>query len=161
MKMDVRTRRFGGIEQDVVEPTAMHRVDHFTVVAAITLQLHTAIAEVHHAATHHHRARQHVFVQSGCTQRMQATLGQREVDRAARFVAAHALVGAFFQHIDMPAAARQQGSQQGTGESGAGDEDTTGCDRQSGFQKSGARAPLRDRHYRAQHVEVAVIQRGG
>src|SRR3546814_4506890 len=50
MKMDACAGRLGGIEQDMVEPAAMHRVDHFVVVAAVTLQLHAAIRSEEHTS---------------------------------------------------------------------------------------------------------------
>src|SRR3546814_1314354 len=45
--------------------------------------LSVAVAVMHHAPAHHHRALQHVVGQPGRAQRLQTTLGQRQVDRTA------------------------------------------------------------------------------
>ena len=123
VEMDASAGRFGGIQQQQVQPAAMHRPDHFAVVLAVTLQVGVAIGEMHHAPAHHHRLVEHRLVQSGLSQCMQAAFGQREVDRASAFVADRTRVGAFLEHLDRPTSAREQGREQRASKASAGDGD--------------------------------------
>ena len=56
---------------------------------------------------------------------MQTAFCQRQVDRTAAFVGAHARVRSLFEDIHRPAAAGEQGRQQGAGQARARDGDST------------------------------------
>jgi len=116
-----RAGGLGGIQQRDVEFAAADRPDHLAVVAPVALQVHFAVQGMDHAPAHHHRAFQHRTVGAGLAQGMQAALGQREVDRAAAGVAVQSRIAAAFEHVDAPAALRQQGGEEGAGQPGADD----------------------------------------
>jgi len=118
-EMEVHAGRFGGIQQQHVECATRDRPDHFAVVHAIALQSGAAVARVHHAAAHHHRALQHVVGEAGFAQRLQAAFGQREIDRAAAHEAGDARVSAFFEDVDGETASRQLLGQQGADQAAA------------------------------------------
>ncbi len=123
VEMEACAGRFGGVEQQQIQSTAMHRPDDFAVILAVALQVGMAVEEMHHPPAHHHRLREYRLVQSRLTQRMQAAFGEREVDRTAAFVTDGARVGAFLEHLDRPSGAREQGGKERTGEACAGDGD--------------------------------------
>ena len=96
---------FGQFQQRGVQVAAVDRPDHFAVITAIALQLRFAVAWVHHAAAHHHRARHDLVFHTGLAQRVAPTLGQRQVDRASALVVGHAWIAAAFVQGDAPALA--------------------------------------------------------
>ena len=119
IEMQARTGGLGGVEQGDVQTPAMHGPDDFGIVLAVTQQLGRPVQRMHHASAHHYRLRHHLLGQAGLTQAVQAALGQRQVDRASAFVAFATGVGALLENLDVPAALRQQGGEQGTGQAGA------------------------------------------
>ena len=109
-----RARGFGGIEQHDVEPAAMHRPDHFA-----SRRGRSAAAGCCPSSECTMRPRIITAcaitssLEAGQAQRVQAALGQREVDRAAAFVARLARIGALLEHLDLPAARAPAGSRAG------------------------------------------------
>ena len=90
MEMHGGTGLFGQFQQRGVQIAAMDRPDHLAVVAAIALQLRFAVAWMHHAPAHHHRARHHLVFHTGLAQCIAPALGQRQVDRTTALVVGNA-----------------------------------------------------------------------
>src|SRR5690606_12520169 len=65
----------------------------------------------------------HPQVGTGLAQRMQAALGQREVDRTPARVAVQPRIATAFEHFHLPATLRELSRQQGTGKAGTDDGD--------------------------------------
>jgi hypothetical protein len=121
VEVQARTRGLGRVQQGDVELAAADRPDHLAVVPAVALQLLAAIGEMHHAPAHHHRLAQHRLGGPGLAQRVQAALGQRQVDRAPAGIAGHPRIATALEHVDLPAAPRQQRRQERAGEARADD----------------------------------------
>ena len=119
VEMQTHAHRLRGVQQHDVQIAAADRPDHFAVVLAVALQLHAAIREMHHAPAHHHRLLQHVVVDTGGAQRVQAALGQCEIDRAAAGIAMYARVAATLEQVHLPALPREQRREQWARQAGA------------------------------------------
>src|SRR5207342_1661969 len=104
-----------------VELAAADRPDDLGVVAAIAQQLLLAVRAVHHAAAHHHGLVEHRAIRARGAQRVQAAFGERQVDRAPARVPAHARIAPALEHIDRPAALREQRGEQAAGKAGPDD----------------------------------------
>ena len=124
-KMEARAGIDGCVDHQAVQAAAGDRPDHLAVVHAVALQGRLAPRRVHHAPAHHHCLGKHAVGLSGGTQRMQAALGQRQVDRAAAASARTSRIGAFFEDIDLKPGLGQQGCHQRAHQPGADDRD--GC----------------------------------
>jgi hypothetical protein len=78
---------------------------------------------MHHAPAHHHRTQQHLAGQPRRAQRLQAALGQREVDRTPAEETRTARIGPLLEHLQRKAMLRQLPRQQGAHQAAADEGD--------------------------------------
>ncbi|MNN34844.1 hypothetical protein D3C81_1486720 [compost metagenome] len=126
VEMEARAGFFGQLQQGGVEVLAMHRPDHFAVIASVTLQLRFSAARMHHAPAHHHGLGHDRVFHAGLTQCIAPALGQGQIDGATRLIVGDARITAAFVERDLPALTGQQNGQEGTGQAGADDGETAG-----------------------------------
>ena len=113
----------GAIQQQADQFAAVDRIQHFAAVLAVGLEAGAAIGRVDHASAHHHGERHDHVDQPDFGQRLDAALGQAEVDRPAALGAVDARILAAFVHIHAVAALGQRQRQQRTGQPAADDRD--------------------------------------
>ena len=87
-------QRGGLVQQGVVQRTPADRVDRPVAGRAVRLELLLALDRVDHPAAHRQRVGHHLLGQPDAAQRVQAPLGERQVDRATALGGAGARVGA-------------------------------------------------------------------
>jgi len=122
-EMKLHAGGLGGFQQQHVQRAARNRPDHFAVVDTVALQGTVAVEIVHHAPAHHHGALQHVVGKTRRAQRLQAPLGEGQVDRPSADETGPPGIRTFLDHLDRKAALRQLLCQQRTDQAAANEGD--------------------------------------